>query len=633
MTGDKSELAEDLVEQADSLFKTHRGSSISKVIGNLIIETNEITDLFDVSEKNCKIFDIENMTRVFLYKETCEFSQQKVADRIKDWPYLQVRFDLDRGPTQEHISYFKLDKFEPDYRSFLKDVAAKIRQQAKNYDITSKEIRSPEAEPDELSDTSTTIEKYIDKQVPELINRLSNEICSEFDTGRNENVVHEDEDVWEHQYLMSIMDRAGSRAAHRTRRKYINNDIHNSSHVRAVKNLGTPASMTFDDPREVNPDWRDVADTIQNQYNAAIDKMLDHLKPAEYFTQPVVAAIDTTHDPFHVSPHKSEEDIEPDDERIELDSGKTKVPKDDYPVMVEGGEESGEYHYTYATLTVVGTNAPLVIAVEPVRHDSAWEGDDGVSISWAEIVDRLMQQARKHLDIHLVMADRAFEGTAVNHVLDQYHNVNYLMPKTEDADWVKEDVEAVKEDPTIDCRVVEGVSVEINAETPYIDKSDPTVGNIERTNYSHDQTVMYLPGENKEWSIEKEGRKIAVFVSNRTNVSPIDALGFTNRYAERWDIENEYKMIKPLLPSIASTDYRMRFFSFIFATVLYNMWRIIDHKAKEIAVEKFDEYGRGKHEDRLDTVLPLADFIMTGMIERIRNWLDPPDPTELVDSI
>jgi len=422
------------------------------------------------------------------------------------------------------------------------------------------------------------------------------------------------------------MDRAGTQAAHRTNRKYVSNDLHNDTHVRAVKKLGTPAGKTLEDPVTDNQDWRAIANTVQNQYNQAIDSVLDHIRPTENFTQPVVAAIDTTVDPFNSSPYKSDEDIERGDERIVVnDSGKTKVPKEDYPVMVEGGEGSGEYQYTYATLTVVGTNAPIVIAVEPVRHHSTWEGEDGVSISWGEIVDRLMQQARKHLDIHLVMADRAFDNTAVGHVLDHYHDVNYLLPKKEDADWVTENVDDVKKDSTIDCRVVEGVSAEVSSSTPYIDKSDPTVGNEENSNYSHDQTIMYVPSDSDEWAIEKNGRKIGVFVTNRTNVTPIDALGFTNRYSKRWDIEIEYKMIKPLLPSIASTDYRMRFFAFVFSTLLYNMWRVIDHKAKQIAMEEFDNYGRGRHEDRLDTLLPLADFLMTHIIEMIRNWLDPPD--------
>jgi len=122
--------------------------------------------------------------------------------------------------------------------------------------------------------------------------------------------------------------------------------------------------------------------------------MLETISPSDMFNEPVVAAIDITGDPFTKTPYKGEADIEPDDERVVVDrSGTTKVPKDDYPEMVNGTDEAGVYEYQYATLTITAHNVPLVLAVEPVRHDSTWEGEDGESVSYAEIVDRLMEQA------------------------------------------------------------------------------------------------------------------------------------------------------------------------------------------------------------------------------------------------
>ena len=68
-------------------------------------------------------------------------------------------------------------------------------------------------------------------------------------------------------------------------------------------------------------------------------------------------------------------------------------------------------------------------------------------------------------------------------------------------------------------------------------------------------------------------------------------------------------MITPLIPSIASKDYRMRFFSFVFSCLLYNMWRVTDHSLKVLISEAYAESGRGAHEKRLDTVLPLNDYL------------------------
>jgi hypothetical protein len=403
--------------------------------------------------------------------------------------------------------------------------------------------------------------------------------------------------------------------------------MHGDTHTRAVKKLGTPDGyeLSLDGLSESEiPEWRAISNTIKNPFHNAIDVMLDQVQDDDLFTEPAVVAIDTTDDQFYSVPYKSDDETEPDDEPIVVnDSGKTKVPKEDYPEMVEGGEESGKYQYTYATLTTVGTNEPVTLGVEPVRHHSTWERGEGMSVAWGEIVDNLMQQARQHIDIHFVMADKAFENKAVSHVLEHEHDVNYLMPKEEDADWVEEDIEAIEEDPTIDCRVVRGSSVDIEGKTPYIDgDSDP---DVDANGHSHDQTVMYVPPRNDEWAIDIDGEKVGVFVTNRSDVNPDDALGVTQRYSKRWDIENEYKMIKPLLPSIASTDYRMRFFSFAFSCLLYNMWRVIDHEAKMMAIDEVKGYDRGPHEDRLDTILPLDDFMDTTLIEFAKNWLDPPD--------
>lgn len=624
----RQELFDELVSEAEMLFDAVEGSSISKVIGNLDLPIDKLADSFNLSRNHSKTFELHDMTLLSLYMYACEYSQSKTVDRIQMHPYLEVRFGLERVPTQQEISYIQRNKFSRGYRSFLKKLSAEIRSQAQEHDITTREIETPDAEPDELRESgSLTVDKYVDKHIPNLINTLTSEVASAFDTGRSQNMIHPDEVVWEHQSIMSLQDRSGTRAAHRTRRKQVSNDLHGDTHTRAIKKLGTPdgCELSLDGLTDSETsNWRAISNTIKNPFNRAIDTVLDHIRDHELFTEPAVVAMDATHDQVHVSPWKSDDEIEPDDEPIVVDdSGRTKVPKDDYPAMVEGGEGSGEYHYTYATLTVVGTNAPIVIAVEPVRHHSTWERGEGMSVSWGEVVDELMKQARQHLDIHLVMADKAFETKGVSHVLEHKHDVNYLMPKEADAEWVEEDVEAVKEDPSIDCRVVEGTSVDIESRTSYIDEeTDP---DVDSDGHSHDQTVMYVPSENDEWAVEKDGRKVGIFVTNRSEVSPIDALGFTDRYSKRWDIENEYKMIKPLLPSIASTDYRMRFFAFVFSCLIYNMWRVIDHEAKVLATEKFDHYGRGRHEDRLETILPFSDFLMTSLIEFVKHWLDPPD--------
>jgi hypothetical protein len=77
----------------------------------------------------------------------------------------------------------------------------------------------------------------------------------------------------------------------------------------------------------------------------------------------------------------------------------------------------------------------------------------------------------------------------------------------------------------------------------------------------------------------RDGR-YTVFMTNRADGSPDTAQGLCARYSRRWDIENEYKSIKKFLPMMVSTDYRVRLFNFVFAVLLYNIWRLTDYSLK-----------------------------------------------------
>lgn len=66
----------------------------------------------------------------------------------------------------------------------------------------------------------------------------------------------------------------------------------------------------------------------------------------------------------------------------------------------------------------------------------------------------------------------------------------------------------------------------------------------------------------------------AVFTTDR-DVPPEMVQGFAGQYTYRWQIENEYKPIKQhFLPTVASTDYRIRFLYFVIGVVMYNECRV-----------------------------------------------------------
>lgn len=627
-----------LATQAATLFDIHDHST--RVIGHLDIPIDDLSEAYDIEDAAGAPFDFEGMIRLFLYMRIAGLSQKETAEYVQQQVYPLRRFGLDSAPTQQTISYAKRRRFPQALRQYIDDAAKAIREEARGHDnIRESQFADPtEVTPDpaEVQATDRPMYQYVDDHAPEVINGMLDNVAPAFDTGRASNTSHDDADIWEQQLTMSLQDRSGTRAAYRTFNKFRSNPPHHDTHVRAVKKLGKPGDYQFtfadfaakDWGGEPVPGWRRIADTIQPQFSDAVGRMLDAIRPSGMFTEPVVAAIDTTGIPFHKTPWKGEADIEPDDERIVVDekTGETKVPKDDYPEMVNGAEEDGVYEYQYATLTIVARNVPLVLAVEPIRHHSTWEGDDGESVSWAEVVDRLMKQAAELVDIHLVMADKAFDQPGVFHVLDQRHDVDYLIPKKENSDHLREQADEVREDPTVDARVEQDAALHLRDTTPYIDTDDDP--DVREDNHSHDVTFMHVPADRDDWIVRHaDNTGYAIFATNRDDMTPLDAEGLTNRYSERWDIENEYRLLLPLIPSIASTDYRMRFFSFVFSCLVYNLWRVVDHSLKDLATEAFDDYGRGPHEDRLDPLLPLSDYLASSLVLLFNGGWDPPDAT------
>lgn len=625
----RSQIEEQLVAQAATFLQVEDSSS--KVIGKMPLPLDSLEDSY--THTDSETYSFESMLRLHLYRLVGGHTQTEVVTRLENWPFLKQRLGFDTVPTQATLSYTERKRFSRDLRSLLGKVADDIKQaaHAESKYITDVTTENINASPDEVEDSETPLHHYVDDHAPDLISDALNAISPAFDTGRRHNRVHEDRTVWEHQILMSLTSRGATQAAYRTFNKFRGNALHHDTHVRAVKKLGKPPSYqyTFDDfvaGKRLIPRWRHIADTIQPQFTAAVDNMLDMIRGSDVFTEPVVAAIDTIRVPVSVTPFKGEDDVEPDDTRVVVDSktGETRVPKDDYSEMING-REGKPWAYEYATLTIVGRNDPIILAVEPIRHSSNWEGESGETVSWAETVDRLMMQATELVDIHLVMADREFDRHGVLHVLDQYHDVDYLMPKRKDSKALKQEVDVVQYDPLLKSRV-RPADLHLRDETPYIDTDrDDTVG---EDNYSHDVNFMYVPAksETEDW-IHEEWRdvKYTVFVTNRDDVPAVDAPGLVDRYSSRWDIEIEYKMIKPLLPSIASKDYRMRYFSFVFTCLLYNLWRLTDHSLKVLASEAYDDYGRFPFDERLDPVISMPDFLVSSLVVMFLDKDPPPD--------
>lgn len=159
----------------------------------------------------------------------------------------------------------------------------------------------------------------------------------------------------------------------------------------------------------------------------------------------------------------------------------------------------------------------------------------------------------------MVLCDREFDSMQTFQTLSNL-GVEYLIPKRI----------SNQERDAIDQMEEDGVNVAVQPGTMHTDGG------------SHSMRFLYVPSSS--------GDGTAVFATNRV-VKPAEAEVFCDRYSQRWQIENEYKSIKnDFLAKTSSRDYRVRLFYFVFAALLYNIWRITDFLLKA-GVDEEMEYA------------------------------------------
>ena len=87
------------------------------------------------------------------------------------------------------------------------------------------------------------------------------------------------------------------------------------------------------------------------------------------------------------------------------------------------------------------------------------------------------------------------------------------------------------------------------------------------------------------------------------------------RYKHRWGIENGFKQIKSFRVRTTSMKHEYRFFNFLFACTLYNVWRLVDLLVK-LELQADNEFSRKP--------LVTANLILTIAKDHNLVGLDPP---------
>ncbi|MDS0301330.1 transposase [Halogeometricum sp. S1BR25-6] len=456
-------------------------------------------------------YSFEGMLRLFVYRETTDCSYRSFSR----YPELAESFGLEKMPGESVLSRTWSNRFNETTRTFVTTAAhflvrqiyrkghpiPEVRPKEDVVDTSRSEAQEPECDNRESFDTKTIYQTT----------RLAKEHgFDSFDSERATNRTYDDSRFFELQTFIGMVGCGTPQGAARFKfRRGEDYGPHGDTHLRAVKRF---------DPRGLVDGFHD-----------ATEQLLSKIQTKSSFRRPITAAIDITTIPYYG-------DV------------------DGMP-MVSGTMNNEERAFKFATLSIVGRNVPLVLAVEPVRESSPWDKNPPNQIH--QVVRRLVQRAKELVPIETVLCDSEFDSKAVYQTLSNL-GVNYLIPKRVHATekQVIETMEAGERD------------VAVESATVHLDAG------------SHAMQFLYVP------STKSDGT--AVFATN-LRVSSDEAEAVCRRYSSRWQIENEYKSIKnDFLAKTSSKDYRVRLFYFVFAVLLHNIWRLTDFLLKAAVGEQME---------------------------------------------
>lgn len=550
------ERAESRLEDADTLAEALRDLIVPQTIGTDLYDTDgnwtaaDISTEEDDAERDNDQFPFDSMIKFFLYEEIKDISDKKLQEELDAWPHRVRWFGANRAPRQQTFSYTWDNRFTPQTQHAI-EIAAKAIGNAAADEGVIREALAPRNLTDEDTDDDGMPEReYKRKQTNKTVKLARKHALPHFETGRADNKKYPDKYIFEMHARMCTTQTAAHTEGEVG---WLTDDDYTpdgGTFLRAIKQVGQSETddqdvqLTVENLSDFNEQRlrrliAAVRDDIMEGFDTSTENIIKSIQGENVFDDRVmIAAIDITPEPFHPTPWENK------------DEG---IPKEDFPRMVSGYKKNDgvKRGYKYATLTLAGNVPPIILAIEPVKHDSEWEPEDSLSHSNAELVDRLLVKAQRYIDLDMVLYDRGINGDEVNCIVEE-HGLTYVAPESKYTDEWK-NIESIQEHPTADGAVKH--DVEVSAD----------VGE------DHEAEQLYVPSR----SDDADG-KYAVFVTNHGHVEPDEIHHWTNIYRRRWDIENLFKSIKDFLPRTSSTNFRVRFHNFVFAALMYNLWRLTD---------------------------------------------------------
>ncbi|TQQ83041.1 transposase [Halonotius terrestris] len=551
---DRSEqILESIRNQIEDLCYIHE--HMTRVLINLDIDEDWFSG-YDEQER--AKYDFKAMILTLVYMRARNIGQSEMERRLHGVASLGVRFGFDNIPDQQAISYNQKNRFDNDERVLLKKIADELVETCIEHDIM--HDTEPKIELDKIDH-----EQVEEQEIMDVVEQATEIGFQEFSADRGSNTSYPLDAFFERQGYINLAKAGTTTKSRRFARLSNRKDVpHGSTHNRTMKKVADPdAQVTFAEFRDgVTPEWKRIRDEILEPFHAGVEAILKELTSGEgaesAIREPVHAAIDITVWPYHVSPYWSNRTASNKDKNpIELDiDGETKLIDPDYPELVSGTKD-GERGFKMATITIVAQDTPIVLGVEPVRDSRKFEKELGIDIDSpprGETVDRLIEQAKQHVDLHKIFLDRGFDSDQTRAIIDQHESL-YVLGKSARADIDKEHIEEIKDDDYYDSRLVHGT--------------------LEYDGTEHDITYIYKESDTVD-------KKYVMFTVNE-HIDHHRAEGLISQYGQRMEIENQYKSIKKhFLPTCASKDYRIRLLYFVIGVVLYNVWRLANYLLRDV---------------------------------------------------
>ncbi|PSP98204.1 transposase, partial [Halobacteriales archaeon QS_4_70_19] len=317
------------------------------------------------------------MVLAFVVMEITGESYAAFSRRLTRQPELATALGFDRVPDESAFSRAWRNRFDDTAQEYIETAAHFVVKEVHDGDIHAPEVR-PKSEVIEAeeSENQTPEGEFSTAEIARTTRLARDHAFGRFDSDRAANASYHDTEFLELQTFMGMVGCGTAQGAARFQyRRGEDYGPHGDTHLRAVKQFAP----------------EDLIDSFGN----ATERLCSVIGSDASFRRPVTAAIDITTIPYYG-------DVE-------------EMP------MVSGTKDRDGHAFKFATLSIIGRNIPLVLAVEPVRESSPW--DDNPPNQIHRVVRRLVERAKEHVPIETVLCDREFDSMRVFQTL-QNHDVN-----------------------------------------------------------------------------------------------------------------------------------------------------------------------------------------------------------------